>query len=209
MSDYGTYGFGENTGASVYLPGGIHQNVTLKSIDFEPAKEGAEKALRFKFEKEGMNFIHTEFKITKEGIERAAKLFQKSAKEVGADEFKKQGERLKHLLVAFYPETKIQLTGDGWEDFCKKYLELAGDLFKGEQFRLKVIYNNKGYTTFPNRAISPFIQNMKQPNALVINPKYDKVVPPQPKDTTEEGDEGDMYPATTDDAPTGEQALQF
>jgi hypothetical protein len=200
-----SYGFDESTGASL---GGIHEDVTLKSIDFEAVKEGSEKALRFKFGKEGMSFIHTEFKISEEGVKKFAAMVKKPFDEALKLEYQKQGERIKHILVAMLRDRKLKLRGSDWKSFCQGIIELAGDSYKGELFRMKVVYNTKGFATFPNRAISPFIQNMKDINALTINPKYDRVIPPQPQDTTEDADDSSMYPETAE--PKGaEDGLQF
>lgn len=194
------FGIDENTGVKPRLAAGKQENVTLTKIKYEPAKAGSELfVLRFYFEKDGKEFTHTEFPPSPQGAAALAGLRKVPVAQVMKETADQIGERLKHIGMSFAPDrfVKMNIKSSSWADFCQKYLEVVDNAYVGESFRLKIVYNNKGYLSFPTRAISPFIENMKDPNGIVLDPKYDKTEPPTPKDNTES--KGNYYPEPSED----------
>jgi hypothetical protein len=162
---------------------GITENVIIKDICFEPSKQDGtgSMVLRFKFQDSGGNdFTHTEFQIDPEQVKKNAQSWNRDYNELLAESFQALAGKVQHILLSFIPDDKLAIRGNSWEEFSKAVLSSAGTLYKGESFRLKLVLNNKDYISFPRTAKAPFIQNMKTPNSLTINPKYDRVVATTP-----------------------------
>lgn len=161
------------------LPGGIHTGVELVSIRFEDlTSSNPTKVLRFTFMKQGMQFKYTELPIDEDNI--ATWKFKKSNfEETVARKFRELGERLKHIYTALTSEIKVDLEAASWEEFCNKFIALTGDKYKGKRYGIKVVYNDKGYTTFPERATNAFILPEEKSGQLKIDPQHDRISPPQ------------------------------
>jgi hypothetical protein len=178
---------------SKYLPGGIHENVTLTKIALEPmSKTNNTTVLVFYFEKSGYQFIYKEFPVNEEGVRTFAQITNRKPSEVKSEMIQQIGARLTAIMSCFMPLSEINLDAESFEDLGKAIIEQLSDKIVGEQVRIKIVYNKAGYTTFPKRAFTPFIQNMREPNAIVINPKYDNVTPPVKTDNTDDSKQ-DFY----------------
>jgi len=158
---------------------GIHAGVEIGSIKHEILSPSSPiKVLRFSFVKDGMQFRYTEFPVNEEQISKWN--FRKSSfEETVARKYRDLGERLKHIYVAITGETRVKLQSNNWDDFCNEYVELIGSRFQGKRFGIKVVYNDRGYLTFPERAVQPFIVPEDRIDMLKINPQYDKVLIPK------------------------------
>jgi len=168
------------------MPGGIHAGVELLSIRFEDlTPSNPTKVLRFTFRKDGMQFKYTELPVNEETIARWN--FRKSTfEETVARKYREVGERLKHIYTAITNETRVRLESNTWEEFCEEYVALTKDKYQGKKFGIKVVYNEKGYTTFPDRAIHPFIVSADQVAKLKIDPQHDHIFPPEPQERPKE-----------------------
>jgi len=175
------FGFDESTGAGKFMNAGINENVQITSIKYEPMKQGSDKmviAITFT-DPAGSTFVHKEFSPDFKQWEKLAKtVFQKDPKEFIKSEMNAMGERLKHILEPFIPAEQLVLKAPNFKVLAEQYIALAGNHYQGIPLRIKLILNNKDYTTFPKRAISPFVELMKEgvPTRLVLDPKYDRVV---------------------------------
>lgn len=176
------YSITENTktGSALMQPG-INENVKIVDIVRENSKQdgtGAE-VLRFYFEDEnGGTFNHTEFPIDEAHTRTLAKSWKQDPDQLVKKTSEDLASRIKHILSAFMPpESIIIKDATGWEDYCDKVVALAGKLYQGQLFRIKVILNKKDFNTFPKVPVSPFVQNMEEKNSMFLNPKYDRVVP--------------------------------
>lgn len=190
------------------LPGGIHEDVELVSIRFEDlSSNNPTRVLRFTFNKDGLQFRYTELPINEEAIARWN--FRKSTyEETLTRKYRELGERLKHIYTAITGETRVKLMSNTWEEFCEEYIALAGDKFPGKKFGIKVVYNEKGYTTFPERAINPFIVITEQVGRLKIDPKHDRINPPQHQESHDEvADE--YYPSGVPNSDSDDDEIMF
>jgi hypothetical protein len=65
-----------------------------------------------------------------------------------------------------------------------------------------VYKKNSQYTTFPNRAFKPFVQPMREPNRLAIDPKWDIVEAAEPDSSGDAWESNEKATASTaDEAP--------
>lgn len=189
------------------IPAGITENVKITDIAFEPLKQDGSGilVLRFKFEDaQGNTFTHTEFPVDPEQVKKNSQSWNRPYDELLSEAFRTLGSKVQHILMSFVPADKCKVYGKTWEEFAKKAIEIAGKAYEGQLFRIKLILNNKDYTSFPRTAIAPFIQNMSiKPGTLVINPKYDRIIPATP-DTSGEAEAADAFGAPA--AETGDSA---
>jgi len=191
------------------LPGGIHEDVELVSIRFEDLSQNNPiRVLRFIFNKGGLQFRYTELPINEEAISRWN--FRKSTyEETLTRKYRELGERLKHIYTALTGETRVKLESNTWEEFCKEYIDLAGNKFQDKKFAIKVVYNDKGYTTFPDRAFNPFIVPSEHAGRLKIDPQHDRINSPQHQESRDEvADE--YYPSgVLDSASVDDEEMTF
>jgi len=175
------------------MPGGIHSDVELASIRFEDlTPNNPIKVLRFTFRKDGMQFKYTELPVNEEAIARWN--FRKSTfEETVGRKYREVGERLKHIYMAITNETRVKLESNTWDEFCEEYVLLTKDKYQGKKFGIKVVYNEKGYPTFPDRAIQPFIVAADQVAKLKVDPQHDRIFPPEPQEERVEVSE-EYYP---------------
>ena len=97
------------------------------------------------------------------------------------NEFRAQGERVQHILSCFIPKDKCVFKADSFDKFAEGIIRLLGDNHKNVACRMKVVYKKgSNYTTFPKRAIKPFIQPMSEPSRITIDPKWDNIEAPTP-----------------------------
>ena len=188
------YGFDESTNTSSggsKIQAGITENVLLKDVTYDHLKTDGtgQKVLRFVFaDSNGATFTHIEFPIDYDSRLQAAKGWSKSkddAERYVKQEFQSQGERIKHILSCYIPKDKCVFHAQTFEEFANGIIKLLGQTYNNVPVRIKTIYKkNSAYTTFPKRAVAPFIQNMSEVSRLTINPEWDNVTPPVP-DTVE------------------------
>ena len=134
--------------------------------------------LKFDFDKDGMKFRFVELPIDTDAIARWN--FRKSTfEETVARKFCEQGERLKHIFSCITGQHQIKLQEKTWEAFCRQYIIMVGTSYANKTYTIKVVYNDRGYTTFPDRAISPFIVGDEYKELIQIDPRYDHIYPPE------------------------------
>lgn len=184
MSEQMMYGVQSLDELNINTPpsGGKHDNVEIVEISKEEVGDNkvATLTIKLKFE-DGKNFTHRFFPVNRENIvKNIAKFGGKSADEVIKTESLKLAGAIIHVLSSFVPADNLVFGADSWDDYVSKMIEIAGTAYEGQKFRCKVVFGKNGYATFPRSAVSPFFQNMKDPDTITINPKYDKIVPPTP-----------------------------
>jgi hypothetical protein len=131
--------------------------------------------LKFNFEDSaGRKFRHIEFEVDVERTRQSAKQWGKDSDKAVANALMGLSGRIKHILACFLPADKVVISGNTWDEFGGNVVTLLGDAYKGVDVRLKVILNNKDYTTFPKQAFRPFIQRMDTPDTLAIDVKYER-----------------------------------
>lgn len=183
------YGFDESTqtGGSTRLPAGINENVFLKDILFEPLKADGDgdNVMKFMFaDTNGDTFTHIEWPLDYDRLVTMAQGWgkpQADAEVYAKNEFRAQGERVQHILACFIPKDKCVFKADTFEQFVNGCIKLLGENHKDVPCRMKIVYKKgSNYTTFPKRAIKPFIQPMNEPTRIKIDPKWDITEAPTP-----------------------------
>jgi hypothetical protein len=206
------YGFDEQTGASEgrsRIPAGITENVFLKDVMYEPLKADGtgDDVIKFLFsDTAGSSFTHIEFPIDADRLTELAKGWGKSqadAESYTKQQFDAQGERIKHILSCFIPKDKCVFRAANFKEFAEGVIKMVGDTYVDVPLRVKIVYKkNSQYTTFPNRAFKPFVQPMREPNRLAIDPKWDIVEAAEPDSSGDAWESNEKATASTaDEAP--------
>lgn len=133
-----------------YIPAGIQENVALKSARVTTSPNG-NLFLEITFEKDGATLTQTEWKPTKFGNMSDEDLQKKEDT---------QFSRMMQILLCFYKDEELIFnasTFEGWAEEVANYLNRAD---KSKLLRIKVVYNNKNYTTLPTYAKYTFIEPM-------------------------------------------------
>lgn len=133
-----------------YIPVGIQENVALKSAKVTTSPNG-NLFLEITFEKDGATLTQTEWKPTKFGNMSDEDLQKKEDT---------QFSRMMQILLCFYKDEELIFNAtsfEGWAEEIANYLNRAD---KSKLLRVKVVYNNKNYTTLPTYAKYTFIEPM-------------------------------------------------
>lgn len=143
----------ETLNSSKYLEAGIHDNVTLVSARAATSVNG-NKFLEIKFEKDGKELTHTEWEPTPN---------PSLSNEDNQKKATNQVSRIMQILKCFYPKELLVFSGSSYQDFINWVVTLINSADKSKLLKVKVVYNNKGYTTLPNYAKFTFIEPMNLP----------------------------------------------
>lgn len=136
-----------------FIPAGIHENVTLKSARVAESSTGL-KFLEIVFEKNGATLTQTEWKPTKfEGMDDSA--LQKKEDT--------QFSRMMQILLCWYSDEQLVFNGTSFEEFSQEVVNYLNNADKSKKLRVKIVYNDKGYTTLPSYARYTFIEPMVLP----------------------------------------------
>lgn len=140
-----------------YLEAGIHDNVKFVSVRVDKSING-NIFIEFKFEKDEQTMTHTEWESTKKPME-SEEDFQNRAN--------RQVKRILQILSCFYPKEALVFTGSSFSEFANWVVNLLNAANKDILLRVKIVYNNKGYTTLPNYCKFTFIEPMNLPEGQV------------------------------------------
>jgi hypothetical protein len=136
-----------------FIPAGIHENVTLKSARVAESPTGL-KFLEIVFEKNGATLTQTEWKPTKfEDMDDSA--LQKKEDT--------QFSRMMQILLCWYSDEQLVFNGTSFEEFSQEVVNYLNNADKSKKLRVKIVYNDKGYTTLPSYARYTFIEPMVLP----------------------------------------------
>lgn len=135
-----------------FIQAGINEDVTLQSVKTEKSPNG-NYFLEFTFEKDGATLTHTEWE-PKMGnfVDTEEKLQQK---------VDNQYSRMLQILSCYYPDNMLNFNGESFKEFAEWIVTLLNAADKSKKLRVKVVYNNKGYTTLPSYAKYTFIEPME------------------------------------------------
>lgn len=137
-----------------YISTGIIENVSLKSAKAEVSPNG-NTFLEITFEKDGATLVHTEWEPVMGQYVTNEEELQKKADN--------QYSRMLQILVCFYKKEEINFNGESFKEFANYIATMLNNANKDIKLRVKVVYNNKGYTTLPNYARYTFIEPMILP----------------------------------------------
>lgn len=131
-----------------YIPAGIQDNVALKSARVTTSPQG-NPFLEIVFEKDGATLTQTEWKPTKFGNMTEEDLQNKEDT---------QFSRMMQILTCFYTEDELVFNGTNFTDWANEVADYLNKADKSKLLRIKVVYNNKGYTTLPSYAKYTFAE---------------------------------------------------
>lgn len=166
---------------SKYLEGGIHENVKFEGASKFTSPNG-NKGIEFKFSKNGKEFSHTEWEPRKFSDsdttlqERTNKLVRRIAGNKTND----------GLMNAFYTKDELKFMGQSFDEFIDWVVMKLSSVDTNELYRIKIIYNKNGYTSFPNYVVPPFIQKMSDSTVTVIPSDKDVFIAPIREDKEKE-----------------------
>ncbi len=133
-----------------FIPVGINENVTLKSAKLDKSPNG-NSYLEIVFEKDGATLSQTEWKPTK---------FDTMSDEDLQKKVDTQFSRMMQILLCFYTDKQLIFNGTTFEAFAKEVVDYLNNADKTKLLKVKVVYNDKGYTTLPSYAKYTFIEPM-------------------------------------------------
>lgn len=133
-----------------YLSAGIYENVKLIAVRFDKSIRG-NYFIEFRFEKDGKTMSHTEWEPTK-GT-RTDEEFQSTCDN--------QFSRIDQILKCFYPNDEDRkFVGDSFKEFAEWIIKMLDNANRDTLLRVKIVYNDNGYTTLPKYARYTFIEPM-------------------------------------------------
>lgn len=137
-----------------FIPAGIQENVALKSARVAESPTGR-KFFEVTFEKDGATLVQTEWKPDNKNSELSDEAVQKKEDN--------QFSRIMQLLLCFYKDEQLIFNGTKFEEFSKEVVDYLNNADKSKLLRVKVVYNDKGYTTLPSYAKYTFVEPMVLP----------------------------------------------
>lgn len=154
-----------------FIPAGIHENVALKSARVDKSPNG-NSFIEIVFEKDGATLTQTEWKPSKFGDMTDEQVQKKEDT---------QFSRMMQILLCFYKDEELIFNGSTFEDFANHVVDYLNKADKSILLRIKIVYNDKGYTTLPAYAKYTFIEPMELPEgktSAIAELKIDNFVKP-------------------------------
>lgn len=152
--------------SSKYLEAGIHDNVKLTGVRAASSPTG-KNFIEFRFEKDGKELLHTEWEPSKK---------EGDTEEQNQTKVTNQVTRIMRIMNCFYPKGVLNFNGNSYKEFTDWVVTMLNAANKDILLKIKVVYNNKGYTTLPTYVKFAFIEPMVLPEGF-----YDKEINPENK----------------------------
>lgn len=174
-----------------YIPAGIQENVALKSARVTTSPQG-NMFLEIVFEKDGATLTQTEWKPTKFGNMTEEDLQKKEDT---------QFSRMMQILLCFYKDEELIFNATSFADWAAEIASYLNKADKSKLLRVKIVYNNKGYTTLPTYAKYTFIEPMSvsKEDSAIIELGIDKFTRPVVADKEEVVDTLSVTETSNDD----------
>lgn len=151
---------------SKYLEAGIHDNVKLASAKFAESPTG-KKFIEITFEKDGKTLAHTEWEpTTREG----------DSEEQNQSKATNQVTRIMRILKCFYPKELLMFSGSSYKEFANWAVTMLNNANKDTLLKVKVVYNDKGYTTLPSYVKFTCIEPMNIPMGFYEEGKNESMI---------------------------------
>ena len=174
-----------------YIPAGIQENVALKSARVTTSPQG-NMFLEIVFEKDGATLTQTEWKPTKFGNMTEEDLQKKEDT---------QFSRMMQILLCFYKDEELVFNATSFADWAAEIADYLNKADKSKLLRVKIVYNNKGYTTLPTYAKYTFIEPMSvsKEDSAIVELGIDKFTRPVVADKEEVVDTLSITETSNDD----------
>lgn len=151
---------------SKFLEAGIHENVKLVSAKTANSPQG-NRFIEFMFEKDGKTFPHTEWEPKpRDGM----------SEEENQTKATNQVTRIMRILRCFYPQEVLNFSGDSYKEFAEWVVNMLNNANKETLLRVKIVYNDRGYTTLPSYVKFAFIEPMDIPVGFYEEGKKDSKI---------------------------------
>lgn len=151
---------------SKYLEAGIHEDVKFVSAKSAESPTG-KKFIEFTFEKDGKTLTHTEW-------EPAAR--EGDTEEQNQSKATNQVTRIMRILKCFYPKELLMFSGNSYKDFANWVVTMLNNANKDILLKVKVVYNDKGYTTLPSYVKFACIEPMNIPMGFYEEGKNESMI---------------------------------
>lgn len=142
--------------SSKYLEAGIHDNVKFVSVRAAESPTG-NKFIEFTFEKDGKQLIHTEWEPTAREGDPEERTQAKATNQV---------TRIMRILRCFYPKEALMFSGSSYKEFSNWVVTMLNNANKDILLKVKIVYNDKGYTTLPSYVKYASIEPMVLPEGF-------------------------------------------
>ena len=123
--------------------------------------------MELRFEKDGKELLHTEWEPN---------IKPEETEEQSQSKITNQVTRIMRVLKCFYPKELINFNGNSYKEFSDWAIAMLNAANKNILLKLKVTYNEKGYTTLPSYVSYAVIEPMDIPEGF-----YDKETNPENK----------------------------
>lgn len=138
---------------SKYLDAGIHDSVKVEEASVR--KSPTDKTfLEIKFTKDGKVMTHTEWEARKRDDETMESYEAKCDRQVS---------RMLQILKCFYSKESLVFTGSSFKEFVDWVAAMINAADKSKLVKVKIVYNDSGYTTLPKYSAFQFIEPMILP----------------------------------------------
>ena len=152
---------------SKYMPAGINENVRIDKVEVKTSPQG-NKMFDITFVNEqGQTAVHTEW-------EPKMAPWMKDKSDLERNQAR-QYKKMMQILLCYYSDAQINFEGESFAEFANWIATMINVADKSKKLRLKLVYNNAGYTTLPTSVDDIFIEPMELANGqeykIKINPK--------------------------------------
>lgn len=152
---------------SKYMPAGINENVRIDKVEVKTSPQG-NKMFDITFVNEqGQTAVHTEW-------EPKMAPWMKDKSDLERNQAR-QYKKMMQILLCYYSDAQINFEGESFAEFANWIATMINVADKSKKLRLKLVYNNAGYTTLPTSVDDTFIEPMEladgQEYKIKINPK--------------------------------------
>ena len=146
-----------------YIGAGIKEDIFLKRVEYGSTDKGNE-FLAFYFENvQGDKLSHTEWPP------RPSTSFDDLSaedKENFLKKVKNQKNRIKQIIKTYLPKEKFDLKPESFKEYAEDIIKLLKGKIEDVPIRVKIVFNEKGFTTLPKYSKYKFIELMTVPKEL-------------------------------------------
>lgn len=168
------------TSNSTWIEPGIHENLKLVEVKYDKSKNGKEFLAFYVENEKGDKVSNTEWPFNmKKPLDEMTAAEQETAISI----IENQKSKVKQIVEVFKPNFNID--AGSFKEFAEKTIAFLGEDYKDKLFRLKVVYDKRGYTTFAQSGKVRFIESMdttKEESNIRLIPSDRIVRPPMEKD---------------------------
>ena len=142
--------FNVGTNDVAFLDAGIIEGANFVNARKEKSS-GGNSFLELEFNKDGQKSTHTEWEVTQANGQSEEEFMQKANNQMA---------RILQVLAVFYSKDQLKFTASSMDGFLSWAQAMLNAVDKTKGVRIKLVYNDKGYTGLPRYAKYTFIEPM-------------------------------------------------